>query len=50
MQLHLYGVIALGLLITGAVVSGGLGQEQLSLILAGAAAGGLIPQLFRPKA
>lgn len=47
MKLHLYGVISLGLLVAGAVGAGALGQNELSLVLGGCAAGCLVPQLFR---
>lgn len=49
MNQRLYGVIALAVLVAGAVTSGALGQSELSLILAGAAAGTLAPQLFRGR-
>ncbi len=49
MKLNLYGVIALGLLVTGSVVSAVFGQSELGLVLAGIAGGSLVPQLGRSE-
>lgn len=49
MQLHLYGVISLGILVAGAVGSAALGHQDLAMVLVGCAAGTLVPQLFRSK-
>lgn len=47
MKLNLFGVIALGLFIAGAVASAALGQPELALVLGGAAGGSLVPQLTK---